>query len=114
MLLTSLRVAPAAFAARTGWDPKPEGLCRGDVCVPAPGALLPEGSLDVAVAADRLQMPLVEDPAHGLWALGPSSGGQALAVAEASDPQLEDRDGRPFRLSSLRGRRVVMTAWASW
>ena len=30
-----------------GWDPKPEGLCRGEVCVPAPGALLADGRLDV-------------------------------------------------------------------
>ena len=32
-------VSPDEFAAGTGWTPKPEGLCRGEVCVPAPGAL---------------------------------------------------------------------------
>ena len=114
MILDTLTVDPASFATRTGWDPKPQGLCRGEVCVPAPGALLPDGSLDVRVAADRLGMPLVHDEAHGVWALGPATGGRALATAVAPDPILRTRDGDAFQLSSLRGRRVIMVAWASW
>ena len=114
MLLTSLRADPGEFASATGWDPTPNGLCRGETCVPAPGVLLADGSLDVAAAAERLQMPLVRDEAHGLWALGPSAGGRALATAVAADPVLHDRDGAGFRLSSMRGRRVIMIAWASW
>ena len=41
-------------------------------------------------------------------------GGTALATAVAADPVLEDRDGNPFRLSSLHGRKVLLVAWASW
>jgi hypothetical protein len=103
MILTSLTASPADFAAATGWDPKPQGLCRGDVCVPAPGALRADGALDVSIAAE-----------HGLWALGPASGGRALPTAIAADPVLNDRAGQSFKLSSLRGRRVIMVAWASW
>jgi len=114
MLLTSLTASPADFATATGWDPKPEGLCRGDVCVPAPGALLADGLLDVSVAAERLRMPVVHDAEHGLWALGPASGGRALPTAVAADPVLADRAGQSFQLSSLRGRRIIMVAWASW
>jgi hypothetical protein len=25
-----------------------------------------------------------------------------------------DRDGKPFRLSSMHGRKVLLVAWASW
>ena len=114
MILDTLTVDPVSFAARTGWDPKPQGLCRGEVCVPAPGALQADGSLDVRVAADRLGMPLVHDEAHGVWALGPATGGRALATAVAPDPVLTTRAGDSFQLSSLRGRRVIMVAWASW
>jgi hypothetical protein len=114
VLLTALRADPAEFARETGWNPTPQGLCRGEVCVPAPGALLADGSLDVTVAADRLGMPLVHDEAHGLWALGPAGGGRALSTAVAAGPVLHDRDGAGFRLSSLRGRRTIMVAWASW
>ena len=114
MILESLVADPAAFAASTGWEPKPQGLCRGEVCVPAAGALQADGRLDVAVAAARLGMPIVHDDAHGLWALGPASGGRALSTAVAADAVLRDRDGNEVSLSSLRGRRTIMVAWASW
>jgi hypothetical protein len=114
MLLTSLRAEPSEFAARTGWEAKPEGLCRGEICVPAPGAIGDDGALDVEVIAERLRMPLVHDAEHGLWALGPGASGPALPCATAADPVLEDRDGNPFRLSSLHGRKVLLLAWASW
>jgi cytochrome oxidase Cu insertion factor (SCO1/SenC/PrrC family) len=32
----------------------------------------------------------------------------------AADPELIDRDGNPFRLSSLRGRKVLLVAWSSY
>jgi len=108
-------VATAAFAAATGWDPKPQGLCRGEVCVPAPGARRPDGTVDIAAAAARLGMPTVHDEAHELTAIGPgSSTGHTLSTAAAPDPELIDRTGNPFRLSSLHGRKVLLVAWASY
>jgi hypothetical protein len=103
-----------AFAHRTGWQAKPEGLCKGEVCVPAPGVDRGDGTLDVERLAERLRMPLVHDAEHGVWALGPESGGRALTSAVAADPPLIDADGNPFRLSALHGRKVLLVAWASW
>ncbi len=116
MILSSLdRVDPAAFAARTGWEAKPQGMCRGEVCVPAPGALGDDGTLDIAVAAARLGMPVVHDDTHGVWSVGPATAtGRALSTAVAADPELLTRDGAPFRLSSLRGRKVLLVAWSSY
>jgi hypothetical protein len=114
MLLTSLSMDPLEFTARTGWTAEPRGLCQGDVCVPAPGAINADGTLDATIISERLGMPLVRDEAHGLWALGPASGGKALTTAVAPDPVLKDRNGDSFSLSSMRGRRVIMVAWASW
>ena len=118
MIVTDVELdhlATDAFAAATGWDPKPQGLCQGEVCVPAPGALRDDGTVDVAVAAARLGMPIVHDEAHGLTAVGPgSSTGHTLSTAAAPDPELIDRQGNPFRLSSLRGRKVLLVAWASY
>ncbi len=108
-------VTAAAFAAATGWDPKPEGLCRGEVCVPAPGSLRDDGTVDVVAAAQRLGMPVVTDDDHALTAIGPgTSTGHTLSSAVAPDPELIDRAGRPFRISSLRGRKVLLVAWASY
>jgi hypothetical protein len=109
MILEGLEVDRDTLAARTGWEVKPEGACKGDMCVP-----LPEGPLDARVLSERLGMPLVADERHGLYALGPESGARALASAQMPDLELPDRHGRPFSLRSLRGTRVVMVAWASW
>jgi hypothetical protein len=114
VILDSLDVDTASFAERTGWVAKPEGLCKADMCVPAAGADRGDGTLDVEVVADRLRMPLLHDETYGVWALGPESGGRALASAEAADPELITADGNPFRLSSLHGRKVLLVAWASW
>ena len=61
-------------------------------------------------------MPLVADDAHGIWALGPETAvtGRALTTAVAPELELPDADGNPFRLSSLRGQKVLLVAWASW
>jgi len=115
MILTELRTTADAFAEATGWVPKPEGLCRGEICVPAPGSLAADGTVDVAIAAQRLGMPVVHDDQHGIYSIGAATlSGQTLASAEAADPELIDRQGRPFRLSSLRGRKVVLVAWSSY
>jgi hypothetical protein len=116
MIITDLEnVTIEAFSAATGWDSKPEGLCRGEVCVPAPGARRDDGTIDVRLAAERLGMPLVNDEISGTWALGPgTSTGRVLSTAAAADPELIDRQGQPFRLSSLHGRKVLLVAWASY
>lgn len=99
----------AAFERRTGWAIKPEGACKGDVCVPLPGT-------DAVTVSERLGMPLVADEEHGLWALGPETGftGRALTTAELPDIVLPDLSGTPFALRSLRGQKVLLVAWASW
>ena len=109
MILDTLDVTPEAFAAGTGWDIKPEGACKGEVCVP-----LPDG-WSVTHAAGRLGMALVRDDGMGVWALGPEAiGGRALATAQAPDLVLPDLDGNEFDLSSLRGQKVVLVSWAPY
>jgi hypothetical protein len=109
VILESLDVDTHDFQRATGWQVKPEGACKGDVCVPL------GGPFDLCTAADRLGMALVHDDEHDLWALGPESlGGHALATAEAPELVLPDVDGNEFRLSSLRGQKVVLVAWAPY
>ena len=108
MILARLDEAPAEFARRTGWTINSEGACRGDVCVPL------REPFDVRELAERLGMALVHDDAHGVWALGPESGGRALQSARLPDIVLPDRHGEDFALRFLRGTKVFMIAWASW
>ncbi len=97
MLVDSLDVTPARFHADSGWEIKPEGACKGDVCVPLPGGF------SLTAAAERLGMAVVEEPTQGLWAVGPESvTGRALVSAEAPEPN-QERDGRPRPLARTRG-----------
>jgi hypothetical protein len=117
MILTELRIDPDALAARTGWEIKPEGACKDEVCVPLPAEVrAADGQLDANVLAERLGMPLVRHEQRDLWALGPETAvtGRALTTARAPEIELPDFDGKPFRLSSLRGQKVLLTVWASW
>jgi hypothetical protein len=115
MLLNELTVDAETFRTATGWESKPEGLCRGEICVPAPDSRTPTGAISVDAAAARLGMPLVHDEATKTWALGPSTlSGRALATATVPPLSLTTFDGTPFDLASLRGRKVVLASWASW
>lgn len=111
MLLESLDITPEEFAAGTGWEIKSEGACQAELCVP----LDRTGSFDVPATAGRLRMALVHEPAAGLWALGPAAlGDRALVSARAPELALDDLEGHSFRLSSLRGSKVVLVSWAPY
>src|SRR5437899_2976668 len=98
MILADLKVTRADFERRTGWKLRPEGACKGDLCVPLPDET--GDPLDVRLLAERLRMPLVRDETHGLWALGPERVGRTLPSAEMPELVLPDRHGRDFDLRS--------------
>lgn len=115
MLLDGLRVPLVEFESASGWSLKPQGACRGEVCVPLPPDAVRDGEVDVEAVAERLGMPIVHDAAAGLWALGPETlSGHALPSAEAPELVLPTLDGDEFHLSSLRGQKVVLVAWAPY
>ena len=114
MILDRLDVTPVELEGQTGWELKPEGLCKDDRCVPLPDRSGTDGLVDVTAVAERLGMPLVHDDDHELWALGPEAGDRVLASAQLPPIVLADVDGRPFDLASLRGEKVLIAAWASW
>ncbi len=115
MILDGLTVDKEDVRLGTGWELKPEGACKGAVCVPLPPEATANGSVDVRILAERLGMPLLHDEGHDVWVLGPESlTGRALTTAEAPELVLPDLNREPFSLSSLRGQKVVLTAWASW
>src|SRR5688572_23576424 len=111
------RVSAEAFERGTGWSVKPEGACRGESCVPLPaGTLADDGTVDALAVAARLNMPVVTDNGHGVASLGPAvlEQGKVLETAAAPDLVLPTIDGDEFRLSSLRGQKVLIVAWAPY
>ena len=111
MILDRPETTAAEFSAGTGWEIKPEGACRGEVCVPLPRT----AGFDLRATASRLRMALVTDEETGLSALGPATlGDRALLTAQAPELVLDDLAGRPYALSSLRGQKVLLVAWAPY
>lgn len=114
MLITNKTIDRDEFERGTGWTLKPEGACRGEVCVPLPMGNADGGAIDIDAVAESLGMPLVRH-SDALAALGPATfGGNVLATAEAPELVLPNLDGNPFDLASLRGKKVVMVAWSPY
>ena len=84
MVLDRPTLTAAEIAERTGWEIKPQGACKGHQCVPLPG-IDSSGPIDIAAFADAMDMALVADADHGLWALGPRSSGSVLDSATVPD-----------------------------
>ncbi len=116
MIVNRLDIDAGAFEAATGWQIKPEGACKGDVCVPLDRSGGAADGFDLMATADRLGMAIVADADAGLWSIGPESlGGRSLTTATAPELSLPDvLTGAEVRLSSFRGKKVVLASWAPY
>ena len=114
------RVVLSAEALRDalGWELHEGTLCNDAMCVPLPAGsrLGDDGVFDLAEVAATLGRPLALDVDAGAAFLGVSAGerAQTLGSLMAPDFTLPDLAGRSHTLSSFRGKKVFMVAWASW
>ncbi len=104
----------------TGWTLKPEGFCRGDVCVPVPagreGEFVRGDEVELAVFWKHMGKPALHDAAGAVWVLGEGAADRSarLMNLEAPDFALPDLDARTHRLSDQRGKKVLLATWSSW
>jgi hypothetical protein len=111
-----------ALRATTGWELKPQGVCRGEVCVPIPAGrdadfVGADGTqFNLATLARQLNQPAVHDDAHAVWLFGEaaSAHNNALQSLQAPDFTLPDLEGTWQSLSDYRGRKILLVSWASW
>jgi hypothetical protein len=115
-----LWLSPLELESATGWSSRPEGLCRGSVCVPIPPGrereLLRGEQVDAAALWRHLGQPLVHSADGSAWVLGTAAADRAAALRslQAPDFALPDRTGRQHALSEHRGTKVLLVSWASW
>ena len=104
-----LLIDPSDLPAAMGWELKPEGLCRDDVCVPVRDrdALFVGDRLDVAAVAGALHRPSVVDAEAGVVAIALPSEERRRALNDQHAPSftLSDLDGTPHSLEEWHGRR---------
>lgn len=107
-------IATDDLADATGWTRKPEGLCRGAVCVPVRSPIeADDGTIDLRGVAAALGKRSVFDEAGPVLALADDAMGRG-EIRNLHDLSLPDIDGRMVDLSGTAGKKVVLIAWASW
>ena len=115
-VLVSVDALPDAL----GWTLKPEGLCRGDICVPVrdPRRTLFVGEqLDLAAVADALGRPTVVDADAGHRRPSRSTGSSAAPRSTsltAPDVTLRDLDGDGALAVRLARQKRLLHAFSSW
>ncbi len=113
-----LHLGAADLARTTGWELKPQGLCRGDVCVPVRdrSSLESGGWIDLLAVADATGHPIAVDAPTGFVAVGTPAAerASALATLEAPDVRLPTVGGGEAGVRDLSGRKRLVVSFASW
>ncbi len=101
-----------------GWQLKPQGLCREDVCVLVPDreAVERDGRVDAMAVASLLDRPAAADTESGLVAIGAHRELRRAAVHDLRAPDfiLPDLDGTHHALSDHRSKKRLLVAFSSW
>jgi hypothetical protein len=113
-----LGVSANDFASATGWTLKPEGLCKGEVCVPVrDAAAMSDGTaIDVAEFARVTGRNMVVDASRNVVAIGEQASSRAALMATLDAPNftLPDINGNLVSLSDFANRKKLILAWSSW
>jgi hypothetical protein len=115
-----LWLSKADLAAVTGFELKPEGLCRGELCYPLPPGREAEfargNEVNIAAFWRYRGGAVIHSRDGDAWVLGDALDEQRarLDSLEAPDFTLPDLSGELHSLSDYRGRKVLLAAWASW
>jgi hypothetical protein len=108
----------------TAWELKPEGVCRGETCVP----LSPSQKLAVlgdektpswfnfSEFARLIEEPVAIDLEERVWYFGPPGWERKSRSAGnvAPDFTAPDLAGHQHSLRELRGKKMLLLFWASW
>ena len=134
-VVTEVAAAPTANTAdlwittsdltrATGFELKPKGVCRGELCFPLPKArqqafLKKQGKLtwfNLSEFARLVRQPAAYDAEQAVWFFGPRADEQNgyIATLQAPDFKLPDMNGKLHALSNFRGKKVLLLTWASW
>ena len=112
----ALWILKADLPAVNGFELKPQGACREEICIPIPRPMMRGNEFNLTAFSQRVGQRVVADPAQRVWSFGeiPVVRGAFLESRMAPDFSVPDRKGKPVRLSQFRGKKVLVVTWASW
>ena len=121
---TDLWIRPAELKRVNGFELKPEGACLDEICVPvrqdenSDMFITRSGQswFNVAELADRIEQPYAVDYEEGVWSFGaiPVQRSGFVKDGMAPDFELPDVNGKHYRLSDFKGKKIMLLTWASW
>lgn len=118
-----LWVTLADLTRATGYEVKPQGVCRKELCIPLPRQksdyLAKRGSVtwfNLSAFARLTHQAAAHDTQYAAWYFGPRPDTQNSYLSSLSAPNftLPDMNGTMHTLSSFRGKKVLLVTWASW
>ena len=97
-----------------GFELKPQGACREDICIPIEKKMRDGAFFNLSGFARKVHQPVVAD--SGVWSFGeiPLLRSAFVNSRIAPDFAVPDRKGRVVHLSDCRGKKVLVVTWASW
>ena len=106
------------FERLSGWSLKPEGLCKGAVCVPVINSqLLSDGmNIDLIEFSRIVNQNIVVDSQYRVAALGEQAPSRAGLMKSLDAPNftLPDIHGKQVSFSDFNRRKRLLLAWSSW
>jgi hypothetical protein len=99
-----------------GFELKPQGACRADLCIPIPKDMVRGDYFNLTAFAKKAGQPVVADAGARVWSFGEMQalGGGLSSSRIAPDFTVPDRLGRPVHLAGFRGKKALVVTWASW
>jgi hypothetical protein len=120
----ALWVTTTELQKATGFELKPQGVCRGELCFPIPKPRKDEFLrtrsrttwFNLGAFAKLVDQPVARDEALRVYCFGARADQRNAHVRslQAPDFSLPDKDGRQRSLSEFRGKKVLLVTWASW
>ena len=104
------------LARVNGFELKPQGACRADLCIPIAKEMSRGGYFNLTAFAKKAGQPVVAEPGARVWSFGEMQalGGGLANSRVAPDCEVPDRLGRPVHLAGFRGKKALVVTWASW
>ena len=106
------------FERLSGWNLKPEGLCKGAVCVPVKNSqLLSDGmNIDLLEFSRMVNQNIIVDSQYRVAAFGEQALSRAESMKSLDAPNftLPDIHGKQVSFSDFNRRKRLLLAWSSW
>ena len=99
-----------------GFELKPQGACRADLCMPIPKSMTRGNYFNLTAFAKKAGQAVAADTGARVWSFSemPALGGGLANSRVAPEFEVPDRLGRPVHFARFRGKKALVVTWASW